>query len=184
MDEQQVQTAGPQAEKMKKKESWRSIIILAVLLVVVIVVTNFVIRPVMVNQSSMSETFHDGDYVLLYQWAYTPSRGDVVVVDKGNPLGDRLFKRIIAVGGDHLEFVNGEVYINGEKTDEPYINDRRRETYTNLSLTIPENEVYVAGDNRASSVDSRSFGPISADLIMGKIVFRVFPFDGFGPVES
>lgn len=181
MDEQQVQTAEPGTEKPKKKESWRSVIVLAVLLVVVLLVTNFVIRPVVVNQNSMNETFHEGDYVLMYQLGYTPSRGDVVVVDKGNPLGDRLFKRVIAVGGDQLEFVNGEVYINGEKTDEPYIDDSHRETYTSLSLTIPENEVFVVGDNRASSMDSRSFGPVSDDLIMGKVVFRLFPFNQFGP---
>lgn len=181
MTDQQTQAVETAEENpKKKKESWRSVIILAILLVVVIVVTNFVIRPVMVNQNSMNETFHDGDYVLLYQWNYTPVRGDVVVVDKGNPLGDRLFKRVIAVGGDQLEFVNGEVYINGEKQDEPYLADARKENFTNLSLTIPENEVFVVGDNRASSMDSRSFGPVSKDLIMGKIVFRIFPFDQFG----
>lgn len=97
-------------------------------------------------------------------------------------------KRVIALPGEHLEIKDGKVYINGEELDEPYLQDN---VITNAGdvdkpfydLVVPENCVFVMGDNRAGSTDSRAFGCIPLDKIEGTVWIRFWPFNLFGKVE-
>ena len=93
-------------------------------------------------------------------------------------------KRIIAVEGDHIQIQEGKVYLNGEELDEPYLAEGEVTTGgTFFDITVPEGYVFVMGDNRDHSIDSRSFGCIPVKKIESKVLIRFWPLDKFGTVE-
>ncbi len=97
-------------------------------------------------------------------------------------------KRVIALPGEHLEIKDGKVYINGEELDEPYLQDNVITTAGDVNnpfydLVVPENCIFVMGDNRAGSTDSRAFGCIPLDKVEGTVWIRFWPFNLFGKVE-
>ena len=97
-------------------------------------------------------------------------------------------KRVIALPGEHLEIKDGKVYINGEELDEPYLQDNVITTAGDVNnpfydLVVPENCIFVMGDNRAGSTDSRAFGCVPLDKIEGTVWIRFWPFNLFGKVE-
>lgn len=97
-------------------------------------------------------------------------------------------KRVIALPGEHLEIKDGKVYINGEELDEPYLKDNVITTAGDVNnpfydLVVPENCIFVMGDNRAGSTDSRAFGCVPLDKIEGTVWIRFWPFNLFGKVE-
>ena len=140
------------------------------------------IRMTVVEGDSMNDTLHDGEYLLIQDFFYTPQRGDIVVVNDltkgriGKMYTNPLVKRVIAVGGDEIEIKDGIVKINGETIVEPYIREAMKAT-DNISLKLGDNEVFVMGDNRNHSGDSRLIGPIDVRCIVGKAIIRVFPFN-------
>lgn len=174
-------------EKDEKTNVWGKIIIeiieTLVLAAVLFFLINTVTARIRVDGRSMEPSFHHGDYVLVYRLAYNLgeiSRGDVVVFP--SPLDPEIdfIKRIIALPGDTVEILNGLVYINGIPLEEDYIMGPPKR---NVSLTnVPEGMVYVIGDNRNDSSDSRSWGSISVEDIIGKAIFVYWPLDAFGIV--
>jgi signal peptidase I len=114
----------------------------------------------------------------------SPARGDVIVFhNPANPDEDYI-KRVIALPGDTLEIRGQQIIINGEIQDEPYPqNMLRPDTYFGPEVIQPDH-LFVMGDNRPNSRDSRSFGQLSEDLVIGKTWVRVFPLSAFGPVAS
>ena len=95
-------------------------------------------------------------------------------------------KRVIGLPGDHVQIMDGKVYINNEELDEPYLDDSVITSTDNMAysdLVVPENTVFVMGDNRAHSTDSRAFGCIPLEKIEGKVWIRFWPFSLFGTVE-
>ncbi len=115
-----------------------------------------------------------------------PERGDIVVFDPPEESDKPYIKRVIALPGETVSFQGGEVQINGQPLDEPYIEDgitrcRAREN-DNCEVTVPEGTVYVLGDNRDGSQDSRSFGVVDVDAIVGKAWFTYWPLDDLGLV--
>ncbi len=152
----------------------------------------FFVRPTIVKQTSMLETFQPNDYVIVYKRAYsgakTPQRGDVIIFESDlvneDTGGDKLLiKRVIGLPGDTIEIIDEQVYLNGEEFHEDYIRDgytpaieipQEGEVYT-----VPEDHYFCMGDNRVVSVDSRysEVGCITEDQIMGKAVLRLFPFN-------
>lgn len=129
-----------------------------------------------VEQHSMEQTLHEGDTLLTNRFA-EPQRGDIVVLD-GWGSGNNYVKRIIGVPGDQVDYVNGELLLNGIYTEEPYaINEN-----DDYSVTVPEGMYWVLGDNRPESSDSREHGFVSADDIKGVAYFRYWPLTRFGPV--
>jgi signal peptidase I len=173
------------------KNLWLWVRDIAITVVIVIVVLQFV-KPTIVNGQSMDDTLHHNDYLFLSKQAYNlggePQRGDIVVVHSSLALDDgtgtkNIIKRVIAVQGDTVSIQNGVVYVNGKALEEPYIKDG----YTDgrmAEITVPEGKLFLLGDNRQRSNDSRSpdVGFVSEDELIGKAVFRVFPFSGFGPL--
>ena len=151
----------------------------------------YFIRPTIVKQTSMEDTLHHNDYMIMYRQAYRnhgPERGDIVIFQSElpNDVGDGdklLIKRVIGLPGDKIEIKDDQLYINGEAYHEDYLKDG----YTPIveipaegeTLTVPDKSYFCMGDNRAGSTDSRdsSVGCVSEDLIKGKVVLRLFPFN-------
>lgn len=157
-------------------------------LTVIVLVFVFCVRIITVSGYSMEPTLYWGDRVAVQSMLYTPRRGDVVVMDGYINYGDPLVKRIIAVGGDTLDidFDTGTVTLNGEVLDEPYISAPTTARYdVSFPVTVPEGQVFVMGDNRPRSLDSRSseVGFIDQRDILGKVLARVFPLNAFGTLD-
>ena len=159
---------------------WARSLIAAV--VGVVLLFTFLVRLIGVSGPSLQNTLYTGDRILVLNSLLCDFQpGDVVVVDAYNaPLDETLVKRIIAVGGQtvDIDFITGTVYVDGEALDEPYI---KEPTYTadgvSFPLTLEEDEVFIMGDNRNHSTDSRSIqlGPVKEGYIQGKAVFLLFP---------
>ena len=152
-------------------------------LLVVVFVFTFLFRIVGVDGSSMQTTLMDHDRLILSALPYTPKRGDIVVINRYTK--EPLIKRVIGVAGDTVE-IDEELHrvkLNGELLDEPYIHvPTYQEGMGGKTVQIPEGKVFVLGDNRVASLDSRSIGLIDEGDILGKAVFRIFPFDQIGGV--
>lgn len=143
---------------------------------------SLVFRPAAVIGNSMLPSFNSGDRVVCLPELSGYGRGDVVIISHATRMDESIIKRVIAVGGDtvDIDFYKGTVSVNGQELDEPYVN-----TPTNLSydmtfpVTVPEGKLFVLGDNRNDSLDSRStdIGFINENKVLGKVVFRFYPFD-------
>lgn len=151
----------------------------------VVLVLTFVFRVVSVDGSSMNNTLYDKDKLLVTNFLYTPDNGDIVVISHGQNLNKPLIKRVIATEGQTLkiDFQKGEVSVNGGIIDEPYIKDpTTKQGDAEIPKVIPEGMVFVMGDNRHNSKDSRftDVGLIPVTDIVGKAQLRIFPFSSFG----
>lgn len=157
-----------------------------------IVIYLFILTPNQVKGASMEPTFQSGDYILTSRVTYkmrSPQRGDVVVFKSPKNPDIEYIKRIIALPGDKIRIENTNIYINNKLLQENYIADR-----TNLweggflkegtTLAVPDDEIFVMGDNRPRSSDSREFGPVPIDSVIGQVFFRYFPSDKVGQVSN
>jgi signal peptidase I len=169
---------------------------LVLTLVLFFVIQNFVAQPFRVEGQSMERTFVESDYVLVDRLTgrWSPyARGQVVVLHPPVTWTDRtepFIKRIIGVGGDTLEVRDGLVFVNGAALDEPYLfhneagvagptlaGDQSR-------WVVPVGELFVMGDHRQVSADSRVFGPIPVSAVIGRGVVRYWPLSGFGIIAT
>ena len=166
---------------------WISVILTAI--VIAFIITQF-IRPTLVRGESMYPTLNDRDYLILNRMAYKfgdIDRGDIIVfksdLRQDNGKTKDLIKRVIAIPGDHLIIKNSQVYINGEVQNEPYIHNEY--TSGDIDVVIPQNEVFVMGDNRENSRDSRSsdVGLVNEDDIIGEVMIRLLPLNKIGTVK-
>lgn len=184
-----------QEKTEKKKSSLRETVeyaeSLAVVFVVMLLIFTFIARPATVDGESMMPTLQNGERLVISNLFYEPTAGDIVVLcgEADREEGKNLIKRIIATEGQtiDIDFEAGEVYVDGQKLDEPYILEQ---TYldegTEFPLTVPEGEIFVMGDNRNGSRDSRSLtvGTVKEEYIVGRVLFRFFPFDRFGKISD
>ncbi len=158
-------------------------------LVLVTFVFVFAFRLVIVDGESMVPTLQDGDMlVILSNFIYEPEVGDVVVVRSEAIEKGPLVKRVIAMDGQtvDIDFMTGDVFVDGVLQDEPYINNpTTRDEGTEFPITVPEGSVFVMGDNRQHSTDSRNpqVGCIDKRYVLGKALQIVFPFRDFGSVS-
>lgn len=153
--------------------------IFAVSLLVLTLIFTFLFRIVDVKGESMKPTLQDGDRLIVTSFLYKPRRGDVVVVSGSSRYEKPLVKRVIAVGGDvvDIDFTKGIVTVNGEK--EAYKDGITFLQYdVTFPLTVEEGKVFILGDNRGDSLDSRSstIGCVDEKSIVGRALGRIYPF--------
>jgi len=170
---------------------------LVLTLIIFWVIQSFVAQPYQVQQESMERTLMPRDYVLVDKltphWD-TYKRGDVVVfnppenwVQQG---GQPYIKRVIGVGGDTIELRGGSVYVNGTKLNEPYVYqvDGKPQPTEDLigakTWVIPQGELFLMGDHRANSADSREFGPVEIGAVIGRAWLRYWPIDELSILQT
>ena len=152
-----------------------------VIILVVILTRTFIVTPVRVEGTSMYPTLKDKDIILLKKYDQNYQYGDIVIL---NYMKTKLVKRIIGVPGDSIEVVDGKLYINMKKVDDPYSSITADFSLLELGYSkIPEGYYFVMGDNRSASSDSRMIGLIKKSDILGTASFRIFPFNAFGSVK-
>ena len=171
---------------------WLQTLVLAV--VAIVLLFTFVGRISRVEGDSMLNTLHEGDLLLLQSAFYTPKAGDIVVLNKTTDetlsllWGEAIVKRIIAVGGQtvSIDYNTSTVYVDGEALNEPYIRDTmdfRSGPYSGQTpFVVPEGSIFVMGDNRNHSTDSRHelLGTVDTGYVLGKAVCILFPFSDMG----
>ena len=170
---------------MKGIKGWIRDLAIAALIAVMIMTF---IKPTIVKESSMRPTLYANNYIFLSKQAYRfsePRRGDIVVFHTELTTNDGheklLIKRVIGLPGDVVTIAEGNVYINDILLDEPYVNGDMTAGYIE-HLTVPDGDVFVMGDNRGVSIDSRDnrVGSVGINMIVGKAVFRLYPFNMIG----
>ena len=183
---------GPQEEKTVEKSSddlfyWLNALTTA--LVVLVLVFTFCGRLTRVDGPSMDNTLQHNELLLVWSLGYKPQQGDIVVLNKTTAThlgGVAIVKRVIAVGGQtvDIDYDAGTVAVDGQVLDEPYIHEAMLcPTYENQThIEVPEGSIFVMGDNRNDSDDSRDnlLGTIDEDYVLGKAFFSIFPFSKFG----
>lgn len=175
-------------EKKEEKLGWKKSVVLYLhdwlfLLIAIFLLFLLVFRVIVVSQDSMFSTLWDGDYLLLLNnvFYHEPEQGDIVVISKKTfDDGRPIIKRVIATEGQmvDIDFENGIVYVDGEALQEDYINNlTTNDEGMAFPLTVEENCIFVLGDNRGVSLDSRSpqIGQIDRREILGKALFLMIP---------
>jgi len=180
------------------REAFSTVSILVTALIVALLIITFVFRSYQVDGPSMETALQNGDKLIIWKvpktWAqitkndYIPGRGDVIVFNE-NGLGQfgqedskQLIKRVIGLPGERVVVKDGTVTVYNKEFPDGFQPDTALPygkniptTSGNIEVTLRPNQLFVNGDNRPDSLDSRSFGPISADQVVGKLVLRVFP---------
>lgn len=156
-----------------------------VALAIVLILTS-VIKPTIVKESSMEPTLYENHYLIINKLAYKTGeaeRGDIIVFESEleTQQGDKklLIKRIVGLPGETVTIKNGQVYIDGQILEESYLKDGITPGEI-IDCYVPEGQLFVMGDNRIVSIDSRELGCINEKTVMGKAVCRLYPFNQIG----
>ena len=176
---QSTAVSEPVAEPAKRK-SWLREFLEALIpaLIIVLVVNAFIAQATRVEGDSMVPNLHNNERLIIEKISYylhEPLRGDIVVIKPPRKGTEPLIKRVIGLPGDTVAVHDGQVYINDQKLEEPYLVER-----TNGSMNeqlIPEGYIFVMGDNRNASNDSRAFGPVPLQDIIGRAWLRYWPLN-------
>ncbi|HWI61218.1 MAG TPA: signal peptidase I [Symbiobacteriaceae bacterium] len=184
--------AGGQGGEPKKPgksaaREWAETLVVALL--VALVIRTFVVQVYLVEGPSMEPTLHTNERVFVNKLLYRlrdPKPGEIIVLQDPNRPQRELIKRVIAVAGETIEIKKGIVYVNGQALKEPYINTAIKSTTDMQPLVVPDKQVFVMGDNRGMSFDSRAIGPVVTSKIDGKAFFMFWPVDkfGYGPLDQ
>lgn len=157
--------------------------IVVIALAIIVPIRTFILQPFYVKGASMEPTFHDNEYLIIDELSYRlhdPQRGDVVVL-RNPALGEFLIKRVIGLPNERVVVNDGRVTIyNTEHTGGVVLNEKEYlspavQTFGNLDVTLTADQYFVLGDNRPASLDSRSFGPIPRQDIIGRTAVRAWP---------
>ena len=181
------------------KEIFEWIDMIAVAVIAVVIIFSLIFRIATISGPSMQNTLYSGERVIITNFAYEPKQGDIVVVSRNieNSVEDLdgdgpIIKRVIAVAGQtvDIDFESGTVYVDGEALKEDYISTPTKNKYeVSFPVYVPEGSIFVLGDNRANSLDSRSSrignnGLIDTRYVLGHAVFRILPFNRIGRLDN
>ena len=176
-----------------KRELFEWLKALAIAVIIAIIIRGFIFTNYVVDGQSMMPTLQDGNMLIVNKVDYDftkPHRFDIVIFH-ATPTDDYV-KRVIGLPGDTLEYKNDVLYINGQKVNEPYLKPYKSKMPADVPLTkdfnlkertglthVPDGKIFVMGDNRQNSVDSRVFGFVDMSKIVGKVNLRYWPFSEF-----
>lgn len=164
---------------------------IAVVIAVLAILRFFIAEPHRVSGSSMVPNFHDGDYIITNKLSMRfalPQRGEVIILQNPRNTDQVFIKRVIGLPGEQIKIDRGKVYVNRQVLDEPYLP-------TNLAtppesfleegeeIVVPNGQYFVMGDNRHASSDSREWGPVKLELIIGQAWMRYWPAQKFGLIQ-
>jgi signal peptidase I len=175
----------------KKSGFWDLVKFAIIALLVVIPIRTFIAQPFIVSGSSMVPTFQNGQYLIVDEISYRlhePKRGDVIVFKYPKDTSLYFIKRIIGVPGENVHIEGSTITIKNKENPEGFVLDEsyvKNRSENKIDITLGANEYYVMGDNRSASSDSRVWGTLPRDLIVGRAYLRLFPLNtiGFLPGE-
>lgn len=182
------------ANKIASSKTWRSLrenlILITIALVLAFLIRTFIAEPRYIPSDSMLPTLHTGDRLVVEKISYrfnSPKFRDIVVFQpppelqrRGYPQDQAFIKRIIGTPGDTVQIDGGKVYINGKILQEDYIKEPPRQPFPQIK--VPPNQYFMMGDNRNDSNDSRYWGFLPQENIIGKATFRFWPADRIGAI--
>lgn len=201
-------------EKSFFKEAFEWVMCLLIAFVIAILVRYYLFTPTLVRQTSMTPTILDGERVLINRTVRTFNlplyRGDIITFEKPDRTVDccgvyderhglwdsflhdvievtkvSFIKRVIGLPGDHIEIIDGYVYVNDQKASEVYLNGIKTPISGEFyDVVVPEGYIFVMGDNRSGSSDSREFGCIPLNKVEGRVTCRIWPFSKFGAIDK
>ncbi len=169
--------------------------LLLVVLGILLLATTFLFRQTVVDGGSMEPTLQSGERLLISDFFYTPKAGDIIVFQVEEELAAKahelsanqpLVKRVIATEGQTVRISGGIVYVDGVALEESYtLTDAdHKNYYSNMNeITVSEGHIFVLGDHRSNSVDSRRFGEVDERTVLGKVLLRILPLSEFGGVK-
>jgi signal peptidase I len=175
--------AAPTARRRAARRLLTALGVVVLLLVVGSITGLLPLQVMRVGSGSMTPTMAIGDLVVLERGAGPVGRQDVVVIPDPET-GELLVKRVVGLGGDQIAIEDGVLVVDGRPVCEPLIDPSRQDGVWFGPVTVPAGEVFLLGDDRGSSIDSRDFGPVAADEVEGLVGFRVWPSPGPLPVDS
>ena len=190
-DDRQAMDRSPKKEETLGRKILSLLLTIAICFVIVILITQFVLQRNTVIGVSMSPTLEDHDEVFVEKISRLfPGglrRGDIVTADAHHDLGTYdetvIIKRVIGLPGERVAIRGGQVFIDGELLEEPYLDDGIA-TYEHVAayavVELEDDEYYLMGDNRMKSRDSRDIGPVTRKDLEGRLLFRFFPLDKIG----
>ncbi|MCR4277400.1 MAG: signal peptidase I [Candidatus Berkelbacteria bacterium] len=171
---------------------WEILKVVAIVFVSAIIIRGFVAQPFIVEGSSMEPDFHNGEYLLIEKLGYhlhNPVRGDVIVFKYPNNPEVNYIKRIVGLPGETVRIFENQVYVNGTKLFESYLSPDEKTIVsqspeTPYEVALSNEQYFVMGDNRQHSSDSREWGPLGRDFIIGKSALVLYPRQNFSAVAS
>jgi signal peptidase I len=174
-------------EKKKRRAGVAELVFTAFVAFVLVFgfVRPFVVEAYRIPTESMVPTLEVGDRVLASKFMYRffePERGDIVVFDSVNEDDQTLIKRVVGVAEDEIQVQGGVLYVNDEAQEEPYLNDADQFRSYYGPTVVPEGHIFVMGDNRGNSADSRVFGPLPLENLKGEAFMRFWPVSKIGTI--
>ncbi len=168
---------------------WSTVKAFDIILILGIALRLFVIQPFLVDGPSMEQNFQNNEMILVDKISYRlrePIRGEVVIFQAPKSPQDDYIKRMIGLPGDNVEIKDNKVYVNGKMLDQSFLSPGITTTTSveDFKITVGQNEYFVLGDNRPHSSDSREWGTVPKQNMIGRAIVAIYPIDLFGPIKT